>query len=148
LRKFALFARPAARNVKKLKGSGKTAPLQRNPLIQAVVVVTARGVDACTGLPLELDATPIAIAATTPVPISTQLVELNCACLTPAGLPAASGPTSAAKTVEEIKVVARATAISLRIIPLVAFLFSGTKHKKASGTIQSADSHGTSSAGW
>src|SRR5258706_7579729 len=85
--------------------------------------VTARFCGPDVGLPFELDATPIAIAATTPAPISTQVVLFICACLTPAGLPGASGPTSAARAVEAIRVVDKAMAISVRMVPLSAFFF-------------------------
>src|SRR6266404_1580168 len=91
-----------------------------------VVVVTARFSGPLTGLPFELDATPIAIAASAPTPIRTQGVVpifISWACLTPAGLPVVSGLTSAARAVEAIKVDDRATAISVRMVPLGAFFF-------------------------
>src|SRR5471032_1581081 len=86
-----------------------------------VVVVTAIFCGPFTGLPLLLEATPMAIAVTTPTPRRTQPVVpifIAWACLTPAGLPVASGLTSAAKAVEAIKVVDKATAINVRMVPL------------------------------
>src|SRR6266702_6941490 len=95
-----------------------------------VVAVTARFCGPLTGLPFELDATPIAIAATTPVPMSTQVVVFISACLTPAGLPGASGPISAARAAEAIKVDDKATAIKVRMFSpqcLLSFLQLYTK---------------------
>src|SRR5471032_2106429 len=84
-----------------------------------VVVVTAIFCGPFSGLPLLLEATPMPIAATTPTPINTHVVVVSSACLTPAGLPGASGPTSAAKAVEASKVVDKAIAIKVRMVPLV-----------------------------
>jgi hypothetical protein len=85
-----------------------------------VVVVTASGAGVCVGLPLELDATPIAMAVITPTPIRTKpVVPMVWAWCTPAGLPAASGfALSAAQALEAAKLVAKASEIRLRIFPL------------------------------
>jgi hypothetical protein len=93
---------------------------------QTVAVVTASGGFDCNVLPLELDATPIAIAVIAPAPNRTQVVVLIsiCACFTPAGLPGASGATSAAMAAEASKVDDKAMAIKERIIfPSVSFVF-------------------------
>src|SRR3954462_1414044 len=89
-----------------------------------VVAVTATCGVAPTGLPFELEATPMAIAATAPTPIRIQPVWPICACLMPAGLPAASGPAlSAAKAADANKVVDKATAIRVRIFSPSDILF-------------------------
>jgi hypothetical protein len=90
---------------------------------QTVVVVTASCVVGWTGEPLLLVAATATTATRTPTPSSTQAVVPNCACATPAGLPGASGPTSAANADEAIKVVDKAKAIRVRIFPLDAFFF-------------------------
>src|ERR1041385_7562104 len=76
------------------------------------------------GLPLEPDATPIAMAVTAPMPRSTQVVVfIVCACLTPAGLPGASGAVSAAKAAEASNVEDKAIARKLRMFPPFLPLF-------------------------
>jgi hypothetical protein len=69
------------------------------------------------GLPLELAATPIAIAATATNPISTISVELSSAWWTPAGLPGASGAVFSAATATEdaSKLADKIMAVNARI---------------------------------
>src|SRR5476649_2148635 len=86
-----------------------------------VVVVTAIFSGPFTGLPLLLDAAMAPTTTRAPTPRRTQPVVpifIAWACLTPAGLPVASGLTSAAKAVEAIRVVDKATAINVRMVPL------------------------------
>src|SRR5471032_660653 len=101
-----------------------------------VVAVTAMLFCWPTGLPFELEAAPMAIAATAPTPSRIQPVWPICASLTPAGLPAGSGPTlSAAKAADASKVVDKATAIRVRMFPLRYSIFFATIHKSAIGTM-------------
>src|ERR1700712_1333441 len=96
----------------------------KRPYGVMVVAVTWTLFCAPTGLPFELEATPMAIAATAPTPIRIQPAWPIWACLTPAGLPAASGPElSAAKAADAIRVVDKATAIRVRMFPLKSFYF-------------------------
>jgi hypothetical protein len=83
-----------------------------------VVVVTATLVGPLGGLPFELDATPIAMAAMPAAPNRTQVVVLkptSWACLTPAGLPGVNEAVSAAIAAEAVNADDKMMAVNVRI---------------------------------